>query len=273
MKKTTADYIYSPDKPNPGIPYITEKNLAKDKYKTPEKILENPDAIVIGSGIGGMGIASILAQKKKYKVLLLEAAPVPGGSTHSYELEGYEFNSGIDSIGDMDPTKGRGLYRPTIDYLTGGKLQWAKMPDIHEVCCFGDDIYNWYSSHHKNIEWVEKQFSDQGNIKKYYKVERCVEWWAWAWAVTKLLPEWVPMFLRELFYKVFGGSWRKYMKRTTLDVFKNVLGFSKKLASVFSYMYGNHGRTPRYSPFAFHAVNLFHYRDGAYYPVGGGLPK
>ena len=34
-------------------------------------------------------------------------------------------------------------------------------------------------------------------------------------------------------------------------------------------MYGNHGATPENSPFAFHAVNLFHYRYGAYYPVGG----
>ncbi len=266
---TSEDYIYSPDKPNPGPPYLTETNLAKDKYKKPEKLIENPDVIVIGSGIGGMGVASIFAQKKRYKVLLLEAGPVPGGSTHCYELGGFEWNSGIDSIGDMDPTVGRGLYRPTIDYLTGGKLQWAKMPDVHEICCFGDEIYNWYSSEEKNIEWVEKRFPGQGNIRKYYALEQSVEWWAWAWAVTKLLPTWIPESIRNFFYIVFGGNWRKYMLRKTKEVFRDILGFSEKLAAVYSYMYGNHGRTPAYSPFAFHAVNLFHYRYGAYYPVGG----
>lgn len=59
------------------------------------------------------------------------------------------------------------------------------------------------------------------------------------------------------------------MGRTTEQVFGGELGFSKRLTAVYSYMYGNHGRTPRYSPFAFHAMNLFHYRHGAYYPVGG----
>lgn len=263
------DIFYSPDKPNPGPPYLTETNLAKNKYAKSQKLMENPDAVVIGSGIGGMGIASILAQKKKWKVLLLEAGPVPGGSTHCYELGGYEWNSGIDSIGDMDPRVGRGLYRPTIDYITAGKLQWAKMPDVHEVCCFGDDIYQWHSSEEKNIEWVEKQFPGQGDVRRYYRLESRIEGSAWAWAVTKLLPAWIPELIRNLFYVVFGGSWRKYMLRKTKEVLQNLLGFSKKLSAIFSYMYGNHGRTPAYSPFAFHAVNLFHFRYGAYYPVGG----
>lgn len=49
--------------------YLTEKNRAKNKYKKPDKYLENPDVIVIGSGIGGLGIFSILAQKKKWKTI------------------------------------------------------------------------------------------------------------------------------------------------------------------------------------------------------------
>ena len=67
----------------------------------------------------------------------------------------------------------------------------------------------------------------------------------------------------------YGGDWRRYMSRTTNEVFRRELGFSERLAGVYSYMYGNHGRTPEHSPFAFHAVNLYHYRYGAYYPVGG----
>ena len=90
--------------------------------------------------------------------------------------------------------------------------------------------------------------------------------WAASWAITKLAPSWVPEWLRDAAYV---GAWRAYMGRPVLDVLRNELGFSERLAAVFCYMYGNHGRTPDVAPFAFHAVNLFHYRNGAYFPVGG----
>ncbi|MBN2192985.1 MAG: NAD(P)/FAD-dependent oxidoreductase [Polyangiaceae bacterium] len=269
-RRTSKDYFYTPETPRTGgPPYLTEASPASARYQRPERLLANPDAIVIGSGIGGMGIASILAQKKGWKVLLLEACKTPGGSTRCRELDGFEFPLGIDSIGDMDPTVGRGLYRPSVDFLTGGRLEWAKMPDLHEICTFGEDKYEWFSSPEKNIEWVERRFPGEGDVRGYYDLEHRVEWWAWAWAVTKLFPLWVPEGMREVFYQAFGGAWREYMGRRVTEVFTDTLGYSPKLASVFSYMYGNHGRTPKHAPFAFHAVNLFHYRYGAYYPVGG----
>lgn len=252
-----------------GPPWLTADLPAKKKYEAPKKYLEKPDAIVIGSGIGGLGTASILAQKRDMKVLLLEANVVPGGCTHCHEIDGYEFNSGIDSIGDMDPRVGRGLFRPTIDFITDKKLHWAKMPDVHEIATFGDDVYNWYSSPEKNIEWVEKQFPGEGNVRKYYELEEQIEWWTWSWGLSKLLPDWIPEGAREALYAATGGKWRKYMGKTTDEVFRRELGFTDRLTAIFSYMYGNHGKTPKYSPFAFHSANLGHYRHGAYYPVGG----
>jgi phytoene dehydrogenase-like protein len=87
--------------------------------------------------------------------------------------------------------------------------------------------------------------------------------------VTKVLPDWLPESARDRIYRTIGGPWVKYLQRKTTDVLRNELGFSHKLASVFSYIYGYHGATPARSPFAFHAATLFHYRWGAYYPVGG----
>ncbi|GMV43114.1 MAG: hypothetical protein AMXMBFR64_48300 [Myxococcales bacterium] len=253
------------------IPYLTATSQARRKYKRPERLLDSPDAIVIGSGIGGLGIASLLAQRKGAKVLLLEGQPVPGGCTHVHEVDGFEFPSGVDSIGDMDASVGRGLFRPSIDYITGGKLHWQKMPDAHEICTLEDDTYTWYSSPEKNVAWVRERFGPEEarKVERYYDLEEKIEASAWAWTVTKLLPDWVPLRLREGFYNLFGGAWRKYMGRPTATVLREELGFSDRLASVFSYMYGNHGATPAEAPFAFHACNLFHYRYGAYYPVGG----
>lgn len=54
---------------------------------------KNYDAIVIGSGIGGLVAATQLAVKGA-KVLVLEKYVIPGGSSGYYERDGYTFDVG-----------------------------------------------------------------------------------------------------------------------------------------------------------------------------------
>lgn len=58
------------------------------------------DAIIIGSGAGGLTAAVALARAGK-KVLVLEQHDRPGGWTHSFTLEGYRFSPGAHYIGDL----------------------------------------------------------------------------------------------------------------------------------------------------------------------------
>jgi prolycopene isomerase len=55
------------------------------------------DAIVIGSGIGGLVTATQLAVKGA-KVLVLERYLIPGGSAGYFEREGYRFDVGASMI-------------------------------------------------------------------------------------------------------------------------------------------------------------------------------
>ena len=58
---------------------------------------EYHDAIVIGSGIGGLVTASQLASKGA-KVLVLEKYIIPGGSGGSFKRKGYTFDVGASMI-------------------------------------------------------------------------------------------------------------------------------------------------------------------------------
>ncbi|KAI9107304.1 hypothetical protein K1719_021692 [Acacia pycnantha] len=51
------------------------------------------DVVVIGSGIGGLSCASLLARYQQ-DVLVLESHDLPGGAAHSFDIKGYKFDSG-----------------------------------------------------------------------------------------------------------------------------------------------------------------------------------
>ncbi|XP_020106139.1 prolycopene isomerase 2, chloroplastic [Ananas comosus] len=51
------------------------------------------DVVVIGSGIGGLCCAGLLARYKQ-DVLVLESHDQPGGAAHSFDIKGYKFDSG-----------------------------------------------------------------------------------------------------------------------------------------------------------------------------------
>ena len=60
------------------------------------------DAIVIGSGMGGMAAAAALS-RVGHKVLLLEQHQTLGGLTHSFSREGFTWDVGIHYLSGLAP--------------------------------------------------------------------------------------------------------------------------------------------------------------------------
>ena len=88
-----------PEKYKPRIRGKYESILT-DRYSKKE-VPENLDAIVIGSGIGGLSTAALLAKAHK-KVLVLEQHYRAGGCTHTFDELGGLFDSGIHYVGSKD---------------------------------------------------------------------------------------------------------------------------------------------------------------------------
>ena len=71
-----------------------KRSLGRIKYNA-NSVASDPDYIIVGSGMGGLSCAAVLS-RLGYKTLVLEQHPdVCGGGTHSFDLKGYRFDSGL----------------------------------------------------------------------------------------------------------------------------------------------------------------------------------
>uniref|UniRef100_A0A3Q2CY13 All-trans-retinol 13,14-reductase n=1 Tax=Cyprinodon variegatus TaxID=28743 RepID=A0A3Q2CY13_CYPVA len=70
-----------------------EKNKVLKQGFLAGKVPDNLDAVIIGSGVGGLGLAVLLAKVGK-KVLVLEQHDRAGGCCHTFTEKGFEFDVG-----------------------------------------------------------------------------------------------------------------------------------------------------------------------------------
>ena len=220
------------------------------------------DAIVIGSGLGGLTTAALMAKAGK-KVLVLERHYTAGGFTHSFKRRGYEWDVGVHYIGEVHNPNSP--LRRVFDTITDGNLQWAKMDEVYDKIIIKDTTYNFVAGAVNFRDELLKSFpSAGGQIDAYLTHIR---------AATKSMPahfgqRYVPKALLPL----VGGAMRRaanpYFSRTTKAVMADFIQ-DPKLASVLCGQWGDYGLPPGQSSFAMHAIVAQHYLSGASFPVGG----
>jgi phytoene dehydrogenase-like protein len=99
------------------------------------------DAIVAGSGAGGLAAAVLLAKDAGKRILILEQHYTAGGFTHVFSRTGFEWDVGLHYIGDVQhPDSGT---RRIFDHLTDGRLQWADMPYIYDRVIMPDRSFDF----------------------------------------------------------------------------------------------------------------------------------
>lgn len=220
------------------------------------------DAIVIGSGLGGMTAASLLARAGK-KVLILERHYAPGGFTHTFKRKGFEWDVGVHYVGQMDDPKS--ILRKCFDYVTERNLKWAPMGNVYDRAIIQGDEYEFVCGRQAQTKKLIEYFPEEElAIRKYMKLLGGVAASSGWFFGEKTMP----MPLSKTVGRILRWRFAKSSRRTTLDVLKG-LTTNKKLIAVLAAQCGNYGLAPDKSSFGIHAVVADHYINGGSYPLGG----
>ena len=219
------------------------------------------DAIVIGSGMGGMTTAALLA-KLGQRVLVLEQHVIPGGFTQTFKRPGYHWDVGVHIVGEMTE---RSFAGRLLADLTDGRLEWESVGPIYDEFNFPDGF---------TIQFPDSPEAFRETLIDYFPHERqgIDEYLSLVRRVSRasgqdLQMRAVPWYLAPGRRRKAGEAARQYYEATTRSVLESLVD-DPRLRSVLAAQWGYYGVPPSRSSFAMHALMVQHFLRGAYYPVG-----
>ncbi|MDJ0705616.1 MAG: NAD(P)/FAD-dependent oxidoreductase [Leptolyngbyaceae cyanobacterium MO_188.B28] len=84
---------------------------------------ESNDVVIIGSGIGGLSCAALLAHYG-FAVTVCESHTIPGGAAHAFERDGFKFDSGPSLYSGLSYSPSSNPLRQVLDAI-GEDLEWV----------------------------------------------------------------------------------------------------------------------------------------------------
>ncbi len=220
------------------------------------------DAVIIGSGAGGMAAAVALARAGE-KVLVLEQHDTPGGWCHSFTLEGHKFSPGVHYIGELQPG---GRMRRIYEGLgVGGDLTFLELdPDGFDRIQIGDVRYDIPAGRERFAETLSAQFPhEREGIHAYLRACQGIADGLAAFDKVR-----GPKDVAALPFKAPDLVRYGFMR---LD--KMVGGFVKDptVRAILTMQAGDHGMPPSRCRAMLHCSVQSHYFHGGWYPMGGGM--
>jgi all-trans-retinol 13,14-reductase len=222
------------------------------------------DAIIIGSGMGGMAAAAALS-KLDHKVLLLEQYQTLGGLTHSFSMEGFSWDAGIHYLNCVAPEDRE---RHILDWLSDTPIKFVSMGSIYDNLHIGDAAPLSLSRPYEAQELdLKDRFPDEGKaIEAWIAALREGRQASFTVTSTRAMPEIIGSAMKWW----HSHAIKRWCVRTTQQVIDEITDNSD-LAAAFVAQWFDHGGRPSKASFAMHALITGSYLEsGAWYPAGGG---
>jgi all-trans-retinol 13,14-reductase len=224
---------------------------------------ERWDAIVIGSGMGGLTAAVLLGQHGGKRVLVLERHYEAGGFTHTFRRPGFEWDVGLHYIGQMQD--GGHSVRRAFDHVTGGGVRWQAMPAVYDRVLIAGQRFDFAAGLERFRADLKTWFPAEARaIDRYLAAVHACNRASGLYYAEKAIP--APAAA------VAGGLMRapymRWARRTTREVLESFTR-NQELIGVLTAQWGDYGLPPAQSSFAAHATIAEHYFDGGSYPAGG----
>lgn len=227
------------------------------------------DAIIIGSGMGGLTCASLLTQIYGLRVLVVEKHEVAGGYTHVFSRKRkFSWSSGVHYVGGLKdnsflPGLDRGI-GSLFSLVTGDEVKWKAFPDIFERYYYpglsvqqcSDPIQ--FQDHLEDLFPIEKT-----GIRHYFSEIKKIQ-------LSQAFVSCASFFPKALSPLFFGLNqfYRPSMLQTTSNFMDNHFG-DVRLKAVLTSQWPDYGLPPDQSSFYIHSVVASHFLKGAYYPYPG----
>jgi len=240
---------------------LTPSTIRIGRRYRPSRLDGPYDALVIGSGIGGLTTAALLSELG-WRVAVLEQHYTAGGATHSYDRAGYEWDVGVHYIGDMGT---RTTVRRMMDFLSQGNLAWAPMDAHYDRFFIGDNVYDAVAGREAFRDNVVGYFPREARaVDRYLELLSEVSRGMRSFALDRTLPPWAAAVAGPVLRRRLPPGFT----RTTWEVLSE-LTQDPELIAVLTGQWGDMGLPPKRSSFVIQALIARHYLHGGFYPVGG----
>ncbi|WP_157845480.1 phytoene desaturase family protein [Kitasatospora phosalacinea] len=225
-------------------------------------VADRYDAVVIGSGAGGLTTAVCLARQGR-RVAVFEQHYTAGGYTHAYRRRGWEWDVGIHYVGQLAP---REPVRVVSDYLTGGALRWAPVGDPCDEYRLADEVHAGPVGFDAYRAELTARFpAERAGIEALFAlVGRC----------RAVLPALAAGRLsgpvaRRLARLLRAAAVPPEAMRPAREVVEGLIGDERLRQAVLTRSALLLADSTARLPFFLLAVMFEHFRTGAWYPVGG----
>lgn len=216
--------------------------------------MQQPEAIVIGSGMGGLTAAAVLAKAGR-RPLVLEHHFLPGGNTQTFRRKKmFDFDVGLHYIGNCEPG---GLFDSVLQMLDVEGVEFVPMDrEGFDTIVLPDLTFRVPAGWDRYRERLHQVFpAERAAIDRYLEYLR--------WVAASMGGQAGPP---PPVQRVLGKPWTEL----TLGALFDALEISVGLRHVLAAECGTYGAPPSRASLGIHAMIMAHYlTSGGYYVRGG----